>query len=179
MQKNARRKAFEIDPNWLRMQYLLADRTPTDIAAEVGCSYSTVLSHLKRLGILRPRLKHGHTAGYRISPEYNAWQGAIARCSNQNHPHWEHYGGRGITVCERWSEPGRGSSNFLADMGERPAWANGGLDRINNDGGYWCGHCVECQANSWPANCRWTTKKEQALNRRRGLRRRHKASAAD
>jgi hypothetical protein len=97
--------------------------------------------------------RHGHagSASSPASPTYRAWQSAIQRCTNPNHPSWKDYGGRGITVCARW----RSFEAFLADMGERPA-ARLSLDRWpNNDGGY------------APGNCRWATQSEQLRNRRK------------
>jgi hypothetical protein len=71
------------------------------------------------------------------------------RCNCRTLSGFEDYGGRGITVCERW----RDYECFLADMGERPAGTT--LDRINNDGNY------------EPSNSRWATSKQQRANRRR------------
>ena len=62
----------------------------------------------------------------------------IQRCTNPKAQNYRHYGGRGITVCDRW----RVYENFLADMGERPADLS--LDRIDNE-------------SYEPANCRWAT----------------------
>jgi hypothetical protein len=84
----------------------------------------------------------------------------IQRCCNPVHPRFADWGGRGITICERY----RNFENFFADLGPRPAGLS--LDRKDNDGGYWCGKCPECLANGWPMNVRWATPEQQRANRR-------------
>lgn len=71
------------------------------------------------------------------------------RCGNRKNKSFKNYGGRGITVCDRWQK----FENFLKDMGSRPSNAHS-LDRINNNLGYEL------------SNCRWATWIEQANNRR-------------
>jgi hypothetical protein len=78
------------------------------------------------------------------------WLSMINRCTSEKCKYYKNYGGRGITICNRWLNS---YDNFLADMGRRPS-EKYSLDRVDNDKGY------------SPENCRWATKKEQSRNRR-------------
>lgn len=96
--------------------------------------------------------KHGGARDSGVRPGYYTWCNMRARCNRPQRAEYRNYGGRGITVCDRWQGV-KGYQNFLADMGEKPP--NYSLDRINNDGNY------------EPSNCRWATYKEQTKNRRK------------
>lgn len=94
--------------------------------------------------------KHGATNRVRgATPEYRSWMGMNSRCYLKTTKGYHRYGGRGITVCDRWRYS---FVNFLADMGTKPS-PNHSIDRVNNDGNY------------EPGNCRWATRKEQNRNR--------------
>jgi hypothetical protein len=97
--------------------------------------------------------KHGHTtlAQNKMSPEYTAWHGLIARCFYRSHPNYRDYGGRGITVYPEWIGPD-GFVKFLAYIGLRPS-ANHSIDRYPNRTG-----------NYEPGNIRWATAGEQMRN---------------
>lgn len=93
---------------------------------------------------------HGETINNKTTTEYYCWQSLKDRCTNKNRTYWKHYGGRGITFCERWQK----FESFIADMGRKPSPQHS-LDRINVNGNY------------EPSNCRWATPSQQASNRRR------------
>lgn len=94
--------------------------------------------------------KHGQVK----SPEHRSWGAMKSRCLNPGAAGFESYGGRGITVCERWAES---FEAFLEDMGPRPSPRHS-IDRINSDGNY------------EPGNCRWADPRTQGNNRRNNVR---------
>ncbi len=113
-----------------------------------GCLRSELLSE-RKAGNLH-NLRHGHAfSGYTTS-EYRAWAKMKDRCLNPDSRSFADYGGRGITVCDRWID---GFENFLDDMGPKPG-PRLSIDRIDNDGNY------------EPGNCRWATQSQQNANRR-------------
>jgi hypothetical protein len=126
-----------------------------------GTSQSCGCLPSRRLaGSLNGNYRHGYSMESCRTPTYISWCGMIQRCTNPRNPRWMDYGGRGITVCERW----RSFENFLADMGERPSGLT--LDRRDNDGNY------------EPGNCHWATQSEQVRNQRRNNTWRTRLSAA-
>jgi hypothetical protein len=92
------------------------------------------------------------THGMTNTPEHRSWTGMKGRCINPKNKRWHRYGGRGISVCERWLES---FENFYADMGPKPVGTS--LERVNNDGNY------------EPSNCIWATPKQQQNNMRRNV----------
>lgn len=100
---------------------------------------------LKRERVGNANRKHGKSKD-RL---FKVWWAMKERCQYEKNKEWKRYGGRGISVCERWD---KSFENFLLDMGPCPPSYQ--LDRINNDGNY------------EPGNCRWVTPKMNANNRR-------------
>jgi hypothetical protein len=86
-----------------------------------------------------------------MSPTYRSWHAMRQRCENKNTIAYPDYGGRGIRVCPEW----KSFEVFLKDMGERPEGKT--LDRIR------------VNENYGPGNCRWSTRREQAVNKRKRI----------
>lgn len=97
----------------------------------------------------RPKLPGRKDSKGRTTPEYRAWQSMRQRCYNSKLSNYQHYGGRGIKVCDEWLY---NFDNFLRDVGPRPADGYS-LNRIDNDGDY------------TPGNVEWSTLVEQNRNR--------------
>ena len=90
------------------------------------------------------------THGLTGSPEWMSWTSMKSRCLNQNAQGYENYGGRGITVCDRWRDS---FEAFYEDMGPRPSLGHS-IERNDTNGHY------------EPRNCRWATSLEQGANKR-------------
>lgn len=99
-------------------------------------------------GCLKSEVFRSH--GLYHHPLYKIWSGMKGRCNNLNSTGYARYGGRGITVCDRWLDS---FENFYEDMKEGYS-KELQIDRIDNDGNY------------EPSNCRWVTRSQNSINTR-------------
>lgn len=109
--------------------------------------------HKKSCGCLcdETRVEVSTKHGLCHTPTYTTWDSMIQRCNNPNNENYHRYGGRGISVCDRWLK----FENFIEDIGLRPPRFT--LDRIDNDKGY------------FKENCRWISQKRQSNNTSRNV----------
>lgn len=160
------------------------DRTGTGeraarLRCDCGTEYTALLSHLCRGDIKSCGCQRSEKAsermrqlrgispdGYRLPsangmtshPLHDIWRGMLDRCENPRNKRYPRYGGRGITVCERWHDIRTFAADIEREIGMKPSRCPecGGkysLDRIDNDHGY------------EPGNVRWATASEQNLNK--------------
>lgn len=112
-----------------------------------GCLHREIVSQQRK------------THGDAHSRLHRVWQGMNQRCTNPNRKHYEHYGGRGITVCEEWRNSFEAFREWAMANGYNPNAKRGEctLDRIDVNGNY------------STENCRWITNAEQQRNKRKGV----------
>lgn len=143
--------------NRVRWFYICDCGTEGDVSANdvrnngqvsCGCLQREVAAQIGRNNVV-----HGHSRRDGISPTYASWTAMKDRVLTKTHHAWPRYGGRGISICDRWVSGADGKSGFecfLLDMGDRPDGHT--LDRIDSNGDY------------EPSNCRWATPELQARN---------------
>ncbi|EIF30926.1 hypothetical protein BCh11DRAFT_06438 [Burkholderia sp. Ch1-1] len=114
-------------------------------------TFNLLRGRAKSCGCLHKEItsRNSTTHGLTRSGAWKSWRAMRARCTNATNGSYPNYGGRGITVCERW----KSFENFYADMGDRPAGMT--LDRF-----------PEPDGNYEPGNCRWASREEQDANKR-------------
>jgi len=109
-----------------------------------GCVYARAIGERSKT--------HGDSVNRKQSAEYRVWAAMLQRCNNPANKDYPDYGGRGITVCERWAK----FENFLSDMGRRPS-RRYSIDRQKNDLGY------------FKENCEWVIHTRQTRNARSNI----------
>jgi len=137
----------EISKEFLEDQYLRCGKNRYEISRETGVTPARIGSLLQKYGIRRYSVnRHGLVS----HPLNSMWCGMKERCLNQNSDNYKWYGGRGISVCDKWME-----FKPFYDWAIANGWEPGlTIDRINTDGDY------------SPENCRFITHKQQCRNRR-------------
>lgn len=108
-----------------------------------------------------PEMPFYERHGLSRSPEYRSWREIKSRTTNPNRIGWKTYGAKGIKTCSGLSSS---FNHFYKILGERPG-KYFSVDRIDNNGGYWCGECSECLINLHKLNIRWANPTTQAINK--------------
>lgn len=138
--KSGRKMYFTLECSCGNVREVRWDSVMTGDSRSCGCLAKEIMSEAVK------------THGLTNHPLYNVWMDMNRRCFKKERKDYKHYGGRGITVDDRWVGD-EGIVNFLIDM--YPSHRDGlELDRIDNDGNY------------TKDNCKWSTRSEQSLNRR-------------
>lgn len=136
--RKASKRMWECICDCGKSTFVSTDRLRRGTTKSCGCIHRERAEHMK--------LRHGHARIGKTSSAYMRWAEMLARCLRPKHKRFADYGGRRISVCERWHV----FENFLQDMGDPPPGTV--LDRRNNNEGY------------SPNNCRWATRIESARN---------------
>ncbi len=121
-------------------------------------SHNLNAGHIKSCGCFKQDFIESVTKNY-DKLTYKSWSSMLTRCTNPNFHQFKDYGGRGITVCERWrrGEDGKPAFEcFLEDMGARPSKEHT-IERERNNEGYYKGNCI------------WLLRELQPLNRRNNV----------
>lgn len=103
----------------------------------------------KSCGCFKPTIPPRYTHRKSRTKMYQVYMSILARCTNENDRAYRWYGGRGITICERWLD----FLKFYEDMGDAPPHCS--LDRI------------DCNLGYSKENCRWVTHEVQTRNIRK------------
>src|SRR3990167_7252846 len=151
--------SFSLDHCASVLRFLADGGTIDNYATKVGVSRFTIYFWARRHPEFKKAVVDGlaqrpkrrppnYEHGLRKRLEFGVWAAMRRRCNNPNVKDYPDYGGRGITVCERWAK----FINFWNDMGPCPEGLE--LDRKDNDGNY------------EPGNCHWAPRSVQAKNKR-------------
>lgn len=107
-----------------------------DVTKSCGCLSKEIISEVNS------------THGMTDTPIHYSWLFMRGVCNNSNNKQYKDYGGRGITICDRWLK----FENFYEDIGERPSKDHRfGRKDVNG--------------NFELSNCKWVTIKEQNNNK--------------
>ena len=123
-----------------------------DLVCDCGATKSTTVSAFMKAPTDCIKCSaHTKKHGLSKTKEYRSWCAMTNRCLHPSASDYSRYGGKGVTVCERWQGE-NGFENFLADMGPKPTPTHS-IERIDHKGNY------------EPGNCKWATATEQARNK--------------